>query len=171
VSSGDSAHRFSLSRRSAVLWGTAIPGAAVVAWGWGRFRRRRVSANLIDALVLAAEAIIALPVETSLYRDYFRWWVERSPAVRARYQRFIAVLDQEARALGVAFDEADTNQRRALTLDLARRRTSGDFIRVKAEILALFVRTDAWLQLGYESWPGTARGFINLDVLPRRAGL
>jgi len=38
------------------------------------------------------------------------------------------------------------------------------------EVLALFARTDAWILLGYEAWPGTARGFTRyVQAPPRRA--
>jgi len=38
---------------------------------------------------------------------------------------------------------------------------------VVREILALFVRTDGWVLLGYETWPGTPRGLDSYTQPPR----
>ena len=145
-----------------------------------------ISADGLRALLAAVRAIVLEPIDTGHYGAFFRWRAEHLPGHHALYERFRATVDGIARREeGLPFAQcAVASQRRILrpALDVRSEQTArsrpprrdehdwGLFHRhIVREVLALFARTDAWILLGYEAWPGTARGFTRYVQAPRRA--
>ncbi len=145
-----------IARRSFI----AALASAVGAVGAALHRRRTSSPSpsqddLATARILlaATAAVVGMSFERSHYESYFTWRLAHLPDASAAYRRAAASLERAAREeLGAAFDRASDRDRARLCercLDPALRR----------EILELFAATDAWTALGYDGWPGMARGF------------
>ena len=144
-----------------------------------------ITADGLRTLQAAARAIVLEPIDTAHYGGFFRWRAEHLPGHYALYERFRATVDGIAsREEGLPFALcAVTSQRRILqpALDVrseqpARSRPASKDERdwalyhrhIVREVLALFARTDAWILLGYEAWPGTPRGFARYVQAPLR---
>lgn len=130
----------------------------------------------ISTLVAAARTIIGRPIETSHYREYFRWRAEHLPGYRAVYERFAARIDRDAgRAAHCLFAVCGASDRTRLLRPAARAREVRSIVDrawmagvgrtwavynrfIFDEALALFAGTDAWVLTGYDGWPGTPRG-------------
>jgi hypothetical protein len=132
----------------------------------------------VRALLATTEALVAAAVETSHYEDFFRWRSENLGGYRALYERFTAVVDRAAKeAQKPDFASCDMNARREILQRMTSRAYAVVFERdvlrfetyIFRQILALFSRTDGWIWLGYESWPGTARGLQAYTKAPRKA--
>jgi hypothetical protein len=121
----------------------------------------------------ATARLVDTPVELSHYTRYFQWRAENLPGYRDIYERFAQTLDAAAkRASHTGFVECPAAvQLRVLQDTTTNRGPIGALIRgmfdrtpllfhkyIVREILTLFVRTDAWVLLGYEAWPGRPRG-------------
>ena len=145
-----------------------------------------IGAEGLRTLLAATRAIVLEPIDAAHYAAFLRWRAEHLPGHHALYERFRATVDGIARREeGLPFAQcAVASQRRILrpALDVrleqtARsrppRRDERDWAlyhrHIIREVLALFARTDAWILLGYEAWPGTARGFTRYVQAPRRA--
>jgi len=146
-----------------------------------------VSAETLETLLAATRAVVLEPIEATHYAAFFRWRAAHLPGHYALYERFRATVDGIARREeGLLFAQcAVASQRRILrpALDVrseqaARSRPASRDERdwalyhrhIVREVLALFARTDAWILLGYDAWPGTPRGFTRyVQAPPRRA--
>ncbi len=135
-----------------------------------------LGASTMAALLAAAEAAIGFPIERAHYEEYFRWRAAHLHGYRALYRRFEVVVDRDAHRLAGCAYAACTAALRRRILDHSSRagrpKTAWDRLRVGlagrdwllyeqyvlGEALALFARTDAWVVLGYDAWPGTPRG-------------
>jgi len=141
-----------------------------------------LSAEALQALEAVTLTLVDTPVEMSHYASYFRWRSDNLSGYRDLYEDSARRLDEAAsRAAGRAFSRCDRDVRMRILerVDLNRSgiRTVAmnlydrGWIRfeqyVVREILALFVRTDGWVLLGYESWPGTPRGLDGYTKPPR----
>jgi hypothetical protein len=161
-----------IRRRLFVAVLMTLPTIGALGWRWLRLRGPAVDGAAPRLLTHATEAIVALPIDSQLYEQYFRWRLEHLRPARLLYARFLKALASESKAAGVDFLAAEPDARRTVLARVSQRGDmSGAWPKLRGEMLALFARTDAWLQLGYESWPGTARGFANLDRLPARLPL
>jgi hypothetical protein len=127
-------------------------------------------------LLAAAETLIAYPIDTARYADFFRWRSEHLPGHRALYERFAATVNHAAaRARGCQFAACEPATRReilAARFDVRAVRGRLDRLRVSVRehdwplfdtyivrpITLLFASTDAWRIGGYGAWPGTPRG-------------
>lgn len=124
------------------------------------------------ALAAAAEALVGEAGRRSHYLESFRWRAAQLPGRRRLYRRFTRLVDAAAAGAGAArFAHLDPGSRRRL---LARLFPAGRLRRallgwaagermllrrhVVREILEVYAATDAWTDLGYGSWPGTAQG-------------
>jgi hypothetical protein len=159
------------------VWPPALDGAPTGS----------INADGMRTLLAAARAIVLEPIDAAHYAAFLRWRAEHLPGHYALYERFRATVNGIARREeGLPFDQcAVASQRRILRPALearseqsARRRPPRGDERdwalyqrhIVREVLTLFARTDAWILLGYEAWPGTARGFTRyLHAPPRRA--
>jgi hypothetical protein len=100
-----------------------------------------------------------LPIEPDHYETYFRWRLEHLEGPRLLYQRIADALEDRRPPGATTFAEASLASRGGAIADLARTAHAADVLGLQREVLALFARTDAWVHLGYDGWPGTARGF------------
>jgi hypothetical protein len=121
----------------------------------------------VRALLATTAALIATDVETNHYEEFFRWRSENLSGYRSLYQRFAVVVDGSAKeARQPDFASCDMKLRREILQRMTSRTYALVFDRdelrfenyILREILALFSRTDAWILLGYDSWPGMPRG-------------
>jgi hypothetical protein len=136
-----------------------------------------LSETTLAALVAASAIAIGFDVEMTRYADLFRWRAANLPGYRDLYEEFAERADRIARRRGnVAFGHAPAQLRRdvlaevfgrafaaqsrlerllAGTLDRGRLRLRDHTV---GDALRLFARTDALVRLGYDGWPGMARG-------------
>ena len=138
----------------------------------------------LRVLLAMTETLTGTRVELSHYEDFFRWHAENRRGYKALYERFAVTLDQSARqAAGCNFVGCNENIRRKI-LEKASQvgSTTGIYGKVRRRVLArdwvlfdqyiirsillVFARTDAWVLLGYESWPGTPRGLDRYTYPP-----
>jgi hypothetical protein len=176
-----------LSRRAFVVsaFGLAIAAAGGGVLLWRRRRRAAVPAvepgptgEIDDAtyavLLATPGALVDGDVELEHYRDFFRFRAARVPGYLDLYRAFAQSVAEATRRLGVGeLASAPPATRREVIVEgcfsraLGAGRLAGgpdDETRarfelyVAREILELFNATDAWILLGYDAWPGTARG-------------
>lgn len=137
----------------------------------------------LQVLQATTAALIEIPVDLGHYRDFFRWRSQNVPGYKGLYEQFAARVNAAA---GASFADCD---RVAQCAVLARCLRAGNaagragkvwaglFDRqwllydryIVREIFDLFARTDAWVQLGYETWPGVHRGLYTYTQPPERA--
>jgi hypothetical protein len=135
----------------------------------------------LDVLQATTRALLDTPVEMRHYASYFEWRSENLPGYRSLYEAFAVTLNEAAtRTAQLPFVECDISVQRKILerVDLDRRGRwalvagifDSNWLRfekyVVREILELFVRTDGWVLLGYESWPGTPRGLERYTKAP-----
>jgi hypothetical protein len=138
----------------------------------------------------AAEALIDMPPLRGHYITYYQWHAENQPGYRLLYDRFTAEAGKRARAIaGADFASASLGTRQQIVNDLrpcagleglrwsqrlrlASALDPGWLVQLERylfqETLWVFGKTDAWLRLGYESWPASARGFDDYLHAPRK---
>jgi hypothetical protein len=130
------------------------------------------------ALLATTKALVDTEVETSHYEAFFRWRSENLSGYRDLYERFAVVVDRAAKeARKPDFASCDMAVRREILQRMTPRTYALVFERdglrfetyIFQQILALFSRTDAWILLGYESWPGTPRGLDSYTKAPSKA--
>ena len=140
-----------------------------------------------EVLLAVTEALVGVPVELSHYKDFFRWRAENRRGYKALYERFATTLDRLAqRSGGCDFTDCTQHQQRQI-LDKAFQIRGAtrewdkihdwvldrDWVlfdtHIVREIFSLFAKTDAWVLLGYESWPGTPRGLERYTQAPASA--
>jgi hypothetical protein len=131
--------------------------------------------NVLRTLLVTTETLVGAPVEMAHYEAFFRWRSENLSGYRGIYRRFAAVIDRAAREAGKAdFASGDMEARRAILQKMSSRMHALVFERdwfrfekhIFDQILLLFSATDAWIVLGYESWPGIARGLDSYTKAP-----
>ena len=143
-----------------------------------------LSARALQVLQAAVSTLVDTTVEMSHYVEYFTWRAENLPGYSQLYEEFARRLDlAAARRGGGGFVEGDAESRRRVLQQINLKRgslrtvavalTDRDWLRfeqyIVREVLALFVRTDGWVLLGYEAWPGTPRG-LDLYTRPPSTG-
>jgi hypothetical protein len=130
------------------------------------------------ALLATTEALVDTKVEASHYEAFFRWRSENLTGYRDLYERFAVVVDRAAKeARKSDFASCDMEVRRQILQRMTPSTYALVFERdelrfetyIFQQILALFSRTDAWILLGYESWPGTPRGLDSYTKAPSKA--
>jgi hypothetical protein len=171
--------------------------AAVQRWGVGQFASiwSRIYNGLIDpglkdaaegplgegavrALLATTEAFVGTEIERSHYEAFFRWRSENLSGYRSLYERFAVVVDRAAKeSRKPDFARCDMEVRREIlqsfkpnTYALVFERDGLRFEKyIFQQILDLFSHTDAWILLGYKSWPGTPRGLDAYTKAPSKA--
>jgi hypothetical protein len=144
-----------------------------------------LAGSVAHTLLAVTEALVDTPIEPSHYAEYFRWRARNLDGYKSLYEKLAARLDQSASRSGHAnFADCDApTRRRILSAALVAGKgkhtrllhgiVDQDALRfekyVAGEILELFQRTDSWTRLGYEAWPGTARGLDHYTRAPERA--
>jgi hypothetical protein len=133
--------------------------------------------DAIRALLSTVEALVDTEVEVNHYEVFFRWRSENLSGYRALYDQFADILDRAAKEAGKPdFSSCDMEVQREILQKPSRRYAlvfDRDWLRFEKyifqQILALFSETDAWILLGYESWPGTPRGLDSYTRAPHKA--
>jgi hypothetical protein len=132
----------------------------------------------VRALLAMTTALFTTEVETQHYAEFFRWRSENLRGYRSLYERFAVAVDRAAQdARGSDFASCDAAVRREILQGLKPGAYAPIFARdrlrfekyIFQETFALFTRTDAWIWLGYEAWPGTRRGLEAYTQAPRKA--
>ncbi len=167
-----------------------LAGAPRAAWRWltrtgelGDAVPGTLDGHTADALVAFARTLLDRRIEQAHYRRFFQWRAENLPGHAAFYERAARLLDAAAKdeAGATYVDSSEAVQVAVLQKVLAVRQSRGEKLRAAladrtwlqlnrhliGPLLALFMLTDAWILIGYPSWPGTARG---LEAYTRRVG-
>lgn len=180
---------------------TAATAASLFAWrrdfagAWLDRREVRLAALTDDppgvldpdvarVLSAAAEGLVGLSLERTHYEGFYTWRAEHLPGYRALYVALASAIlagDDD----GPAFVELDPAARQARLRDVPGAfdppRWSDVLLHPLAprigrhfvdETIRLFDATDAWIILGYDGWPGMARGLdAYRQPLPARPAL
>jgi hypothetical protein len=134
--------------------------------------------GVLRTLLATTETLVGTPVKTAHYETFFRWRSENLSGYRGLYERFAVVIDRAAKKAGKPdFASCDLEVRREILQSMTSRVYALVFERdwfrfekhIFQQILTLFSETDAWILLGYESWPGTPRGLDSYTKAPRGA--
>jgi hypothetical protein len=132
-----------------------------------------LSDSTTRTLLGAVEALVGGSVETVHYEIFFGWRAEHLRGTRDLYDKFVATLDKIGRkSHRRSFLECDLEARQQMLKKFTLSSQLSKFQRtiffredllfynhIIKEILKLYSRTDAWIDIGYENWPGQARGF------------
>lgn len=128
----------------------------------------------------AVTTLLQLDIELVYYQNYFKWRAENLEGYKVIYQEFENFLNQAAKKFSKpSFVKCDSDLQRSI-IDLILPKNSLERIRnfflhderiiyekfVLREIFRLFTCTDAWIFLGYEAWPGIARGLDSYSSAP-----
>jgi hypothetical protein len=137
----------------------------------------------LQVLQATTTALIDAPVEIGHYRDFFQWRSQNVPGYKRLYEQFAASVNEVA---GAPFADGNVVAQRGVLARCLRagnpaghlgKAWAGLFDRqwlvydryIIREIFDLFARTDAWVKLGYETWPGEHRGLYTYTQAPERA--
>ena len=147
-----------------------------------------LSAGVLNALLVATRELAGVPVQIDHYEDFFRWRAENLRGHKALYEQFAAALDHLARrSAGCDFVNCSLQMQQKVLAErpqLRSAKTRWDRVQVAVlerewllfdqyivrDILLVFFRTDAWILLGHEAWPGTPRGLDQYTKALTRAG-
>jgi hypothetical protein len=144
--------------------------------------RASVDQHVLKSLLAVTEALLDVEVEMNHYENYFRWRLENIPGYKSLYENFIRSLDEEAQNItGENFvssnksfrqrclqNRLQENRRKKVILGILWKDELQYETNIAREIFRLFADTDAWLSLGYESWPGTPRGLADYTKRPNQ---
>jgi hypothetical protein len=120
-----------------------------------------LDAPTLAVLMASAEAVTQIQPLKGYYAEYYRYQALNRDGSLARYRFYArAVNGMAARATGTDFAASPFATRVAIIGEIrASPRLTQWFERpIFQETLAVFEKSDAWLQLGYASWPGSPRG-------------
>lgn len=144
-------------------------------------------AETLKTLMATTEALVASPVEPTHYQDFFNWRAANVPGYLDLYKGFSSTVNRVAEKINRRnFADHDPASRRKILVEMMTNNQRGKLGRafrgvfdrntvlfepyVIEEILALFNATDAWVLLGYSTWPGTPRGLENYRKAPTNLG-
>lgn len=113
----------------------------------------------LAALVATARTLTGLETPGGTYGDYYAYQALNRPGYLVVYRQYAASLLRAVEGSTIFAFAAMTSDERWSILETVSRSSDGRFdVPVHHETLAVFMRTDAWRSLGYESWPGSPRG-------------
>lgn len=132
-------------------------------------------ADTMGTLLAVTVSLLGDRIERGHYRDYFSWYAGQVAGYKGAYERIAAMLDHATLATEQrVFVQCEAGMQRKLVESLRAARDNRwltvvtgirDRDRLLLErylvepVLALYGRTDAWIAIGYDAWPGQARGF------------
>jgi hypothetical protein len=155
--SADAAPGAGVSRRGLLLRVAAILGAGA-ALACAELRSGRpapLPAATIDTLLAAAASLLGGTRVRDHYRRYLQVRAQASGDLHARYCAAAAELDGLSRGRGgVAFVDAP----RAVRDEFVSAARHPAVRRFRDDVLWCFRKSEAFLRLGYRSWPGQPRG-------------
>lgn len=129
----------------------------------------------LETLVSASESLIGMPIKKNHYSLYFKWRAENLQGYAGVYRKLVSrIRERSVKLFGKSFQSCSEGERSEIIRSL-RNYSGTDSLRYKfsalvvgeyylfekrvfREILELFSRTDAFVHLGYRSWPGKVRG-------------
>lgn len=115
--------------------------------------------NTLSVLLVTARTITALPVLYGPYADYYAYQAEKRPGRMDIYKAFATAVRRDMGRTASDFAALAESERSALIRRIRQSAAGWAFeTAIFRETLALFAKTDAWLLLGYDAWPGQARG-------------
>jgi len=130
---------------------------------------RPLSERTLHTLRTTVRAVIGHDVDLAAYEDYFAWRALHIPGAGARCEAFADTAEKLARdehESSFAFCSEGTQSR-----VLARLFHEPEHRSVRDDILKRFARTEAWIAIGYDSYPGMPRGLDDyLKPLPGARG-
>lgn len=174
-------------RRALAAGAAAAAGAGLVAWrrdalaGWLDRRETRLAGlppdppgpldpGVAALLSAAAEGLVGLSLERSHYEGFYAWRAENLPGYRVLYGDLARAI-RDGDGAGPSFEtlapEARQARLRAIPGAFDQPRWFEVLLHPRAprirrhfvdETIRLFDATDAWVVLGYDGWPGMARG-------------
>ena len=109
----------------------------------------------------SAEAVTGIRPLQGHYEAYYRHQALYRAGYLFRYRQYAEMAERAAAQSGHApFQALDIPARVAIIDEIRALPRVGPLFEIPIfqETLAVFERTDAWLQLGYVSWPGSPRG-------------
>ncbi len=141
----------------------------------------KIDGRTIEVLLVTSEILCGTSIERKHYKDYFCWCSENLRGYKTIYEQFKVSLDHSAKqSFGCYFVDCDKSMQLQIIKKILQShktllsQTTSRLYRIKigiferdwqlfnkyifSEILNIFARTDAWVLLGYESWPGIPRG-------------
>ncbi|MCB9452152.1 MAG: hypothetical protein H6672_11985 [Anaerolineaceae bacterium] len=124
---------------------------------------------------VTATIFINYPIDLNRYQQYFVFHAEKINGYGKLYEDFVAELDRTSSyTYSKRFVDCDEQERRSvlspwLRTPVSREEQLVDGFRrgvfslqvsehILTEILTIFMNTDAWIAVGYKSWPGMPRG-------------
>jgi len=139
-----------------------------------------LDAKITQTLLSAAEAFINISIEKYHYNDFFNWRAKNLPGYKNLYEQFAMTVEQlSVKTFSCNFTECTMENRRRILESMRpgsrlNKLRLGTFKKdwllfekhIFSEILLLFAKTDAWILLGYESWPGEQRGLVKYRQSP-----
>lgn len=134
--------------------------------------------DIIPSLMAATEALfINYDIEPTHYEAFFRYRAASADGYLALYEHFVSTLDSDAQNMNQStFLDSDTTTQRTILDAGLNHIINNDFQDASGNILTdaptwehyarfflrealtLFMFTDAWIAIGYDGWPGRARG-------------
>jgi hypothetical protein len=138
-------------------------------------------------LQATAAALLDTPVEMRHYQEFFQWRSQNLPGYKGLYEQFaLRVNETAARSAGAPFADCNLAAQRGVLARCLRTGSRAGHLGeawaglvdrqwliydryIVREIFDLFARTDAWVKLGYETWPGEHRGLYTYTQPPERA--
>ena len=134
-----------------------VPNAAAAA---PAYDKEPLDAYTRSVLMASAEAVTGIRPLRGYYDAYYQHQSLHRSGYCFLYREYARVADRIASRAGRQnFLACDSRERSAIIAEIrALPRVWQLFeIPIFQETLAVFERTDAWLQLGYVSWPGSPR--------------
>jgi hypothetical protein len=168
----------------------AACGVSAAAWhlrGWARralwerlpteIPPGELDTHVARTLMAATHALLDAEIEDRHYREFFAWHSAEIPGYSGFYERATTLLDTLAqRQSGLLFADCALPVRRQMLLDALAFRNStmrrlwtsvvgADWLMFDRHfvrpLIDLFAATDAWVLLGYHSWPGQPGGLAH----------
>ena len=115
----------------------------------------------LAVLKATAEVVTGVQPLQGYYEDYYSYSALQRAGYLSLYRDFAGRVDRTAKRLGRAdFLACDASTRAGIVEKTRSILGGGSRFEnpIFQETLAVFERTDAWLQLGYAAWPGSPRG-------------
>lgn len=171
-----------LTRRAVGVAIAAGMGALATGAAWRKWHRRAsfpipshgptgtLEDSTLAALMIAARTITGVDDLKGHYAGYYAYQALHRPGYLGVYRDFATALQHQLRNQPIQAFARESSDRRWSKLEDVNR--APDSIRyvipIVEETIAIFLRTDAWLLMGYEGWAGTARGLENYRHPPSR---
>lgn len=166
-----------ISRRACIQTLLLVPGALAVACSSKSNAPPpdtvSVEKTWTQILLAATDAVLGVPIpDHAHYERFLKYRYETLTPYKDVYLAFAGTLQRRARAEQHAdFVALSPDARTKLVADVLEHDADGAKYDkyFRAEVLALFAKTDAFVMLGYDGWPGTSRSLDAVKNPPAHA--